>query len=223
MCESEFFKIVPMELQEKAMSRANLVDNLSRRSSIMPGQSLFPMELILTGDDKNRAICEEEVSDVENESTPKPIPFPYKEVTNENLMNIRNRLGIIDLSFSGVKRAQFVDKYPVTYYSWTEKEQLLLVFAENFRRKFNEKYKLRHSLLLAPENECGIQVSGQIVSEGKKVQYFVSEIRQHDHSSNCLFFSRINRILGANRILRRRFHRVRAIGESNRTGESQTQ
>lgn len=75
MCESEFFKIVPMELQEKAMSRANLVDNLSRRSSIMPGQSLFPMELILTGDDKNRAICEEEVSDAENESTPKPIPF----------------------------------------------------------------------------------------------------------------------------------------------------
>lgn len=163
MCESEFFKIVPMELQEKAMSRANLVDNLSRRSSIMPGQSLFPMELILTGDDKNRAICEEEVSDAENESTPKPIPFPYKEVTNENLMNIRNRLGIIDLSFSGVKRAQFVDKYPVTYYSWTEKEQLLLVFAENFRRKFNEKYKLRHSLLLAPKNECGIQVIGQIV------------------------------------------------------------
>lgn len=165
MSDSEFFKIVPMELQEKAKGRAELVDSLSRRSSIFPGQSssLLPLELTLIGANgaTEDAIDEEECcsSEVESETIPKPIAFPYKEVTNENLKHIRNRLGIIDLSFSGVNRDQFSDKYPVTYFTWTEKEQLLLAFAENFRRKFNEVYKWRKQLLLAPKNECGIQVN----------------------------------------------------------------
>lgn len=161
MSESEFFTIVPMELQEKAKGRANLVESLSRRSSIHPGQSLLPTELTLGLIGPPEDIAEEEHdSEVESENNkPKSIPFPYKEVTNENLKNIRNRLNIIDLSFSNAHcHNQFLDKYPVKYYTWTEKEQLLLVFAENFRRKFNEIYKLRQPLMLAPKNECDIQV-----------------------------------------------------------------
>lgn len=153
MCESEFFKIVPMELQEKAMSRANLVESLSRRSSIFPGQNL-PLDFLLRG---NGTEINEEQSE-EEDSSRRAIEFPYKEVTNENLRNIRNRLGIIDLSFSATRSNEFAAKYPPSYFTWTEKEQLLLVFAENFRRKYNEVFKLRLPLMLAPRNECGIQV-----------------------------------------------------------------
>lgn len=165
MSDSEFFKIIPMELQEKAQGRANLVESLSRRSSIYPGQSLFPLELTLTcggaGNATDEIHEEEHESEVESARSLKTIQFPYKQVTNENLKNIRNRLGIIDLSFSGGAgdhKQEFVDKYPVKYFTWTEKEQLLLVFAENFRRKFNESYSFRQPLMLAPRNECGIQV-----------------------------------------------------------------
>lgn len=174
MSDSEFFKIVPMELQEKAKGRANLVESLSRRSSIMPGQSLLPMELTLGLVGASDEIAEERDSEVESgnedDKNPKLISFPYKEMTNENLRNIRNRLGIIDLSFSsGINGDQFVNRYPVKYYTWTQKEQLLLVFAENFRRKFNDSYKLRQPLLLAPKNECGIQVIKIInLKKGKK-------------------------------------------------------
>lgn len=160
MCGSEFFKIIPMELQEKAMSRANLVESLSRRSSIFPGQNL-PLDFLLRGSETE---INEEQSEV-NESSRTNIQFPYKEVTNENLWNIRNRLGIIDLSFSGIRSNEFVDKHPATYFTWTEKEQLLLVFAENFRRKYNELLKLRQPLMLAPKNECGIQVTSRNLIE----------------------------------------------------------
>lgn len=167
MSDSEFFKIVPMELQEKAIGRANLVESLSRRSSIYPGQTLFPPELSLSGALAGVAgvddISEEaEEHDVDQENNVPAIPFPYGIVTNENLRNIRNRLGIIDLSFAQVDKDQFLDKYPVNYFTWTEKEQLLLVFAENFRRQFNDLYKLRRPLLLAPRNECGIQVNSRL-------------------------------------------------------------
>lgn len=170
MGNSEFFKIVPMELQEKAMLRSNLVESLSRRSSIFPGHS--PLDLVLGAVGSNN--CDSDIpreeeeedtgdkkSDVDN--TPKPLPFPYKNLTNEKLKEIRNSLGIIDLSFTPVPSDEFVNVFPVTYYSWTEKEQLLLVFAENFRRQFNERYKWRPSLLMAPRNECGIQVIVQVL------------------------------------------------------------
>lgn len=173
MSDSEFFKIVPMELQEKAKGRANLVENLSRRSSILPGQSLLPLELTLHGAlNDTEDINEDPESDVESATNAlKPIPFPYKEVTNENLMNVRNRLGIIDLSFSGVDKDLFVGKYPEKYFTWTEKEQLLLVFAESFRKKFNEKYNYRKPLLLAPKNECGIQVSADVINSTLIARY----------------------------------------------------
>lgn len=162
MGDSEFFKIVPMDLQEKAKSRANLVDSLSRRSSIFPGQDLLALELALAGIGGSEDVLKEESeSDVESGQGQRraKIPFPYKEVTNEHLANIRDRLGIIDLSFTGVPGDDaLADRFPVKYSTWTEKEKLLLVYAENFRRKFNQAYKLRQPLMLAPKNECGIQV-----------------------------------------------------------------
>lgn len=177
MDDSEFFKIIPMELQEKALGRANLVEGLSRRSSIFPGQSLLPVELTLAG---SMGTTEETHEDTESEAdSERIIPFPHKQVTNANLKNIRNRLGIIQLSFTAIDPKGFVNNYPTQYFTWTEKEKLLLVFAENFRRKFSELYPWRQPIILAPKNECGIQVGDHWKKIGSEInkcflQKFVS-------------------------------------------------
>jgi hypothetical protein len=53
----------------------------------------------------------------------------------------------------------FTRLLPDTYRCVNDKEKLVLWYAENFRRQFHAKYSDRRPLLLACENECGIQVS----------------------------------------------------------------
>lgn len=47
--------------------------------------------------------------------------------------------------------------YPKTYYTVNGKERLVLIYAENFRRQFLDLYPKRNPLVLAVQNECGIQ------------------------------------------------------------------
>lgn len=49
--------------------------------------------------------------------------------------------------------------YPYSYLTNNEKEKLLLWYAENFRQQFCEKYPDRRPLLIACDNECGVQVN----------------------------------------------------------------
>lgn len=48
--------------------------------------------------------------------------------------------------------------YPMSYKKNSEKEQLLLWYAENFRRQFSNTFPYRRPLLIACENECNVQV-----------------------------------------------------------------
>lgn len=48
---------------------------------------------------------------------------------------------------------------PESYKSNSKKEQLLLSYADNFRRQFRQLYGDRKPLLLKPTNECGVAVS----------------------------------------------------------------
>jgi hypothetical protein len=47
---------------------------------------------------------------------------------------------------------------PESYRSNSEKEELILTYAENFRRQYHHIYRDRKPLLLRPMNECGIPV-----------------------------------------------------------------
>lgn len=47
--------------------------------------------------------------------------------------------------------------YPSSYYTFSAKERLLLIYTENFRRQFIADNPERASLVLAVHNECGIQ------------------------------------------------------------------
>jgi hypothetical protein len=51
-----------------------------------------------------------------------------------------------------------VAEAPAEYLSNNHKEDLLLVFAENFQRQFRQLYADRKPLLLTPFNEYGIPV-----------------------------------------------------------------
>uniref|UniRef100_A0A182HSB2 Uncharacterized protein n=1 Tax=Anopheles arabiensis TaxID=7173 RepID=A0A182HSB2_ANOAR len=82
---------------------------------------------------------------------------------NETLEAMKRKLGVIDTCFpayqppvDGQTGEDAVD-YPDTYRTLSSKEKLVLLFAENFRQQYREKFPHRQPLVLAPPNECGVQ------------------------------------------------------------------
>ncbi|KAL1500752.1 hypothetical protein ABEB36_006198 [Hypothenemus hampei] len=89
---------------------------------------------------------------------PRQLPEPA-DITLEHLRSIVEEFGVIklcwpeliDVNFMG--RTQFPDKYLTN----SNKEKLLLLYTENFRRQFCFKYPDRKQLMLVCANECGTQ------------------------------------------------------------------
>lgn len=86
-------------------------------------------------------------------------------VSNEKLKEIVAQLGLIHTNFPENKSPEFEGRtvFPSSYNTLSPKERLLLLFAENFRRQFNELYPERLPLVLAVANECGVQVCSLIL------------------------------------------------------------
>ncbi|CAG9565628.1 unnamed protein product [Danaus chrysippus] len=80
-------------------------------------------------------------------------------LTIESLNNAIYELGIINLCWPEIKEPVFETRtcFPTSYYTNTNKERLLLAYAENFRRQFLFHYKLRKPLFLQAVNECGLE------------------------------------------------------------------
>lgn len=66
--------------------------------------------------------------------------------------------GKIDLSFFENLQHNGKEFLPLSYYTLSSKERLILLVAEAFRLKFITNYPTRRPLLLAPKNECDVQV-----------------------------------------------------------------
>lgn len=83
-----------------------------------------------------------------------------KAVSNDKLKEIVAQLGLIHTNFPENESPEFEGRtvFPSSYNTLSPKERLLLLFAENFRRQFNELYPERLPLVLAVANECGVQV-----------------------------------------------------------------
>ncbi|XP_018311302.1 dynein regulatory complex subunit 7 [Mycetomoellerius zeteki] len=78
----------------------------------------------------------------------------------EILQQVQRELCLIKLCWPDVSimtEDLYVRSLPNTYRCVSDKERLLLWYAENFRRQFHAKYANRRPLLLACENECRIQ------------------------------------------------------------------
>lgn len=78
----------------------------------------------------------------------------------DHLRNIIYQLGLIKLCWPNVHHSIFEERenFPESYVTNNDKEKLLLLYSENFRLQFCNKYPYRKPLFLACENECGIQV-----------------------------------------------------------------
>lgn len=92
---------------------------------------------------------------------PRELPEPV-ELSLDHLKQIANELGLIRLCWPDIsKDITFESRanFPDSYLKNTNKEKLLLFYAENFRRQFHYKYPNRKPLFLAADNECGQQVT----------------------------------------------------------------
>lgn len=125
----------------------------------------------------------EEVKVVEKEDYVEP----PEEITLEKLKELTDESGAISLVFTDNKNPQFEERmdFSTSYYTLSQKERLLLLFAENFRRQFKEKYPHRRPLVLAPFNECKIQ---KFVSTTIKPTTFVNFPDLIDSWENCASF-----------------------------------
>lgn len=95
---------------------------------------------------------------------------------SQGLRSITDELGLIHLSFPENESPNFEGRvaFPVSYSTVSPKERLLLLFAENFRRQFSEKYQKRAPQVLAVKNECQVQVRNMI-----KIYFLLSLINKN--------------------------------------------
>lgn len=115
-------------------------------------------------------VVEEEEAQIEEEEkfvsifeildAPRELPEPI-ELTLDHVKQIQSELGIIILCWPDIKNAHFEGRvnFPEEYTKNTEKEKFLLLYTENFRRQFVDKFPHRKPLLLAAPNEVGLMVS----------------------------------------------------------------
>ncbi|CAH2242370.1 jg3761 [Pararge aegeria aegeria] len=94
-----------------------------------------------------------------------PLIFGQKNITEplslEALDNAIYELGVVNLCWPDLTEPVFETRscFPKSYYTNTNKERLVLAYAENFRRQFHFHYKFRKPLFLQAPNECGLQVT----------------------------------------------------------------
>ncbi|XP_058444046.1 coiled-coil domain-containing protein lobo [Malaya genurostris] len=80
-------------------------------------------------------------------------------IASDSLAGVKAKLGLIDTCFPENETPVFegISNFPDSYKRLTSKEKLLLLFAENFRRQYKEKFPHRKPLVLALPNECEVQ------------------------------------------------------------------
>lgn len=82
-------------------------------------------------------------------------------ITKQLIKEVQQELCLVKLCWPevDVRKDLYLRTLPSSYHTVSGKEKVLAWYAENFRRQFHTKYPDRKPLLLACENECGIQVS----------------------------------------------------------------
>ena len=101
--------------------------------------------------------CDYEDEYVESEG--EPVDLGPVDITEETLKKIERELCLIKLCWPPLDLEDpYLAQLPESYRSTSDKEKLLLWYAENFRKQYHVIYPERKPLLLVCDNECGIQV-----------------------------------------------------------------
>lgn len=106
--------------------------------------------------------------------------------TTENEIISFNNVGQISLAFVDGDPNEY-NEFPSTYYTFSAKERLLLIFTENFRRQFIHDFPKRKPLILVAANECGIEkfvsttikptvfLYPELIDDWQSISRFISE------------------------------------------------
>lgn len=82
------------------------------------------------------------------------------DITEDTLKQIERELCLVRLCWPRVELEDpYLAQLPESYRTNSDKEKLLMWYAENFRKQYHTIYKDRKPLLLVCDNECGVQVS----------------------------------------------------------------
>lgn len=108
----------------------------------------------------SKSLEEFDRNDINNQDTKKSTTAQVRLNFN-HLRHITYELGLIKLCWPEIGQPIFENRnnFPKSYMINNNKEKVLLLYAENFRVQFCNKYPKRKPLFLACKNECGIQVS----------------------------------------------------------------
>lgn len=113
--------------------------------------------------DKISTLMERESAFSIRSTTKEPLPAEAgpEPITHAHIQQIATELGLISLSWPPLPIPTVLDrvKWPSSYVTNSKKEKLALLYAENFRRQFVHLFPRRSPLVLAVDNECGLQVS----------------------------------------------------------------
>ncbi|KAL1374804.1 hypothetical protein pipiens_017876, partial [Culex pipiens pipiens] len=92
----------------------------------------------------------------ERPPTPEECSVPIADGT---VSDVKAKLGLIDMCFPHNPTPAFEQRtqFPESYKRLGSKEKLVLLFAENFRRQYKERFPHRKPLILALPNECDVQ------------------------------------------------------------------
>ncbi|KAF5283910.1 hypothetical protein FQA39_LY04730 [Lamprigera yunnana] len=79
-------------------------------------------------------------------------------LTIDHVKQIQSELGLITLCWPDIEDPSFENRvtFPESYIKNSNKEKLLLLYSENFRRQFDHQYPSRKPFLLACPNEVGL-------------------------------------------------------------------
>ncbi|XP_071634009.1 dynein regulatory complex subunit 7, partial [Temnothorax longispinosus] len=128
-----------------------------RRTSVSDNRITIAMNDVVTSyefDDLRSSLSGEHPRD-ERQGKGKPV-----RTVEEILRRVQRELCLIKLCWpdvSTITEDLYARSLPDSYRCVSDKERLLLWYAENFRRQIHAKYANRRPLLLACENECRVQ------------------------------------------------------------------
>ncbi|KAH8406514.1 hypothetical protein KR215_003942 [Drosophila sulfurigaster] len=125
-------------------------------------------------------------------------------------------IGKIDLSFPETTE-EFQNSpqcFPLSYYTLSPKERLLLLYAENFRKQFVLGHPKRRAMVLAPPNECNVQkfvcttirptafAYSELISSVEEIAKFVADFVQYEPMEDPINLP--TRLISPDTLLRKR-------------------
>lgn len=159
-------KITPVDVKNDDESSLDTIDKLSNVQIDEDYYDEYEQELAEEEEEEEPFVSIFDVLDAPR------LLLPPIDLTIDIVDKMQKELGIISLCWPDLKEVKFEDRttFLESYLKNTDKEKLLLLYTENFRRQFVSKFPKRKPLFLSASNICGMQVSKLLTRAKENLQ-----------------------------------------------------